>query len=380
MPAKAEEIIFSAEINEKEMRDEQLIEAIERYLNGEMDAEERNAFEQLRSENAELDTRVIEHQQFTGLLKQYSERVALEKRLNAIHEEIDVHAIAEEVTIHPSWIIQLWRNHHSKISVAASIAIFAVLATLFFTGYLNNNNSYTELSREVGRLNRSTTDLKKDINAIKKGTRVIAAPDKSRGTGFAITSNGLIATSFHVVNGADSIYIQDVAGRSFKAKAIYNDPQSDVSILKVIDTTFKGLGPIPYTFKHSESDLAENVFTFGFPQDSPVYGDGRLTSANGLNGDTLDYEISVPINPGNSGGPLLDSKGNVIGIVKAKETRLEGVHFALKSGYLLNAIKNIPEDSLIKVPVLNTENGLAKLTRQQQVKKIKPYVFMVKVY
>jgi len=35
---------------------------------------------------------------------------------------------------------------------------------------------------------------------------------------------------------------------------------------------------------------------------------------------------------------------------------------------------------LIKVPVLNTENGLAKLTRQQQVKKIKPYVFMVKVY
>lgn len=362
------------------MRDEQLIEAIERYLNGEMSADERNAFEQLRRENAELDTRVIEHQQFTGLLKQYGERVALEKRLNAIHEEIDVHAIAEEVTIHPSWIVQLWRDHHSKISVAASIAIFAVLATLFFTGYLNNNNSYTELSREVGRLNRSTTDMKKDINAIKKGNRVIAAPDKSRGTGFAITSNGLIATSFHVVNGADSIYVQDVAGRSFKVKVVYNDPQSDVSILKVIDTTFKNLGQIPYTFKRSESDLAENVFTFGYPQDSPVYGDGRLTSANGLNGDTLDYEISVPINPGNSGGPLLDSKGNVIGIVRAKETRLEGMHFALKSSYLLNAIKSIPEDSLTKVPVLNTENTLAKLTRQQQVKKIKPYVFMVKVY
>ncbi|HEY9000224.1 MAG TPA: serine protease [Mucilaginibacter sp.] len=379
MPAKAEKVILSAKVKEKEMRDEQLIEAIERYLNGEMSADERSAFDQLRRENAELDTRVVEHQQFTGLLKQYGERVALEKRLNAIHQEIDVHAIAEEVTVHPSWIVQLWRDHHSKISVAASIAIFAVLATLFLTGYLNNNNSYTELSREVGRLNRSTTDMKKDITAIKKG-RVIAAPDKSRGTGFAITSNGLIATSYHVISGADSIYIQDVAGRSFKVKAIYNDPQSDVSILKVIDTTFRGLGPIPYTFKHSESDLAENVFTFGFPQDSPVYGDGRLTSANGLNGDTLDYEISVPINPGNSGGPLLDSKGNVIGIVKAKETRLEGMHFALKSSYLLNAIKNIPEDSLTRVPVLNTENSLANLTRQQQVKKIKPYVFMVKVY
>ena len=362
------------------MRDEQLIEAIERYFGGVMSADERIAFEQFRKEHAEVDAKVTEHQQFVGLLKQYGERVALEKRLNAIHEEIDVHAIAEEVTVRPTWIIQLWRDHHSKISVAASIAIFAVLATLFFTGYLNNNHSYTELSREVGRLSRSTTDLKKDITDIKKGSRVIAAPDKFRGTGFAITSNGLIATSYHVISGADSIYVQDASGRSFKAKAIYSDPQSDVSILKVIDTSFKNLGQVPYTFKHAESDLAESVFTFGYPQDSGVFGEGRVTSSNGLGNDTIDYEISVPINPGNSGGPLLDGRGNIIGIVKAKETKLEGVHFALKSSYLLDAIKNIPTDSLTRTPVLNTQNELANLTRQQQVKKLKPYVFMVKVY
>ncbi|HEX3383761.1 MAG TPA: serine protease, partial [Mucilaginibacter sp.] len=113
------------------MRDEQLLEAIEHYLNGEMNADERRAFEQLRMENAEVDQRVNEHQQFVGILKQYGERVELEKRLNAIHQEIDVHAMEEEVAIRPSWIVQLWREHHSKISVAASIAIFAVLATLF---------------------------------------------------------------------------------------------------------------------------------------------------------------------------------------------------------------------------------------------------------
>jgi S1-C subfamily serine protease len=219
----------------------------------------------------------------------------------------------------------------------------------------------------------------KSLQTMKSAQKQLPV-DKYRGTGFAITSNGLIATAYHVISGADSIYVQDAAGRSFKVKAIYNDPQSDVSILKVIDTTFRSLGQIPYTFKRSESDLAENVFTYGYPQDSPVYNDGKLSSVNGLNGDTLDYEISVPVNPGSSGAPLMDSRGNVIGIVKAKETRLEGVHFALKSGFLLNAIKNIPEDSLTKVPVLNTENSLAKLTRQQQVKKIKPYVFMVKVY
>jgi serine protease Do len=379
MPAKAEEVIFSAKVKEREMRDEQLLETIERYLNGEMSGEERNVFEQLRRENAELDTRVIEHQQFTGLLKQYGERVELEKRLNAIHQEIDVHTVAEEVTVHPSWIVQLWRDHHSKISVAASIAIFAVLATLFFTGYLNNNNSYHELGLKVDQLNQSNKNIMKSLQTMKSAQKQLPV-DKYRGTGFAITSNGLIATAYHVISGADSIYVQDAAGRSFKVKAIYNDPQSDVSILKVIDTTFRSLGQIPYTFKRSESDLAENVFTYGYPQDSPVYNDGKLSSVNGLNGDTLDYEISVPVNPGSSGAPLMDSRGNVIGIVKAKETRLEGVHFALKSGFLLNAIKNIPEDSLTKVPVLNTENSLAKLTRQQQVKKIKPYVFMVKVY
>src|SRR5579863_1079506 len=127
MPAKAEEIVFSAEIGKK-MRDEQLLEVIERYLNGEMSADERKVFEQFRMENAEVDQRVVEHQQFTGMLKQYGERVELENRLNAIHQEIDVHALTEEVIIHPSWIVQLWRDHHSKISVAASIAIFAILA------------------------------------------------------------------------------------------------------------------------------------------------------------------------------------------------------------------------------------------------------------
>src|ERR1700748_1301671 len=148
------------------MRDEQLAEVIERYFNGEMNADERTAFERLRKENAEIDARVTEHQQFTGLLKQYGERVQLENRLNAIHHEIDVHAIAEEVTIHPSWIIQLWRDHHSKISVAASIAIFAVLGTLFFTGYLNNNNSYTEL----GRLGRKVDILSNSNSRIIKST------------------------------------------------------------------------------------------------------------------------------------------------------------------------------------------------------------------
>jgi serine protease Do len=358
------------------MNEYKLSEDIERYLNGEMTKEERAAFDILRKENAEVNNRVTEHKHFTGLIKQYGERLELESRLDAIHREIDVHTLKEELMVHPSWIVQLWRSHHSKISVAASIAIFAVLGTLFFTGYLSNRElNYVRLRGEVAKINRKADNLNDKLNRLNRSGRIVDNPGKYRGTGFAITSSGLIATNYHVIEGADSVYVQNNAGRSFKAKVLYSEPENDIAILKIVDTSFRNLKPIPYTFKKSESDLAESVYTFGYSQDAPVYDDGKLTSANGLNGDSLNYQISIPINPGNSGGPLLDNRGNIIGIVQAKQTQMEGVHFAVKSSYLLSAI-----DSLEKKVNLNTKNTLGNLTPVQQVKKLKNFVFMVKVY
>jgi len=358
------------------MSENTLMEEIERYLHGDMTKEELAAFDILRKENAEVNSRVTEHKHFTGLLKQYGERLELENRLDAIHREIDVHTLKEELMVHPSWIVQLWRSHHSKISVAASIAIFAVLGTLFFTGYLSNRElDYVRLRGVVDNINRKTDKLNNKLNSMNRSGRAISNPGKYRGTGFAITANGLIATNYHVIEDADSVYVQNNAGKSFKAKGLYTQPGNDIAILQIIDTSFRNLKPIPYTFKKSASDLAESVYTFGYSQDAPIYNDGKLTSANGLNGDSLNYQISVPINPGNSGGPLLDNRGNIIGIVQARQTQMEGVHFAVKSSYLLSAL-----DSLDKKVNLNTKNTLANLTPVQQVKKLKNYVFMVKVY
>ena len=123
------------------MNEVKLQEEIERYLNDDMSVAERKAFESLRKEDPSVNIKLAEHQEFTRLLKQYGDRMALETRLNAIHNEIDVHTLADELMIHPSLLVRLWRNHHSKISVAASIAIFAILSTLFVTGYFNNQDS-----------------------------------------------------------------------------------------------------------------------------------------------------------------------------------------------------------------------------------------------
>jgi len=362
------------------MNEYKLQEEIERYLNGEMSPEELIQFELLRKESTAIDTKVNEHQDFTKLLKQYSDRLALENRLNAIHDEIDVHTLADELMVHPSWIVQLWRNHHSKISVAASVAIFAFLSIMFLTGKMTNQDSqYIQLRREVGNLKNKTDKINQKLTQNGRAERSNNA-ERFSGTGFAITSSGLIATNYHVISGADSVYVQNATGKSFKAKVLYTEPQNDIAILKIVDTSFRNLGAIPYTFKKAESDLAESVYTYGYPQDAPHFDEGRVTSAVGLNGDSLDYQISIAINPGNSGSPLMDSRGNVVGIIQGKQTQLEGVHFAVKASYLLSAIHNIPADSLTKKINLNTKNTLAGLTRVQQVKKLNNYVFIVKVY
>lgn len=364
--------------------DHQLTELIERYLNGELSPEEQLRFEAMRRENAAVESRLVEHQQFTSLLKQYGERVELEKRLNAIHQEIDVHTLAEELTVHPSWVVRMWRNHHSKISVAASVAIFAMLATLYSTGYFNKGTSnYTELRREVEKVKQTTENVKRTTNVLMnhiESNGHSVAPSKFTGTGFALTSSGYLVTNYHVVKDADSLYVQNASGEAYHTKLIYTEPAHDIAILKIDDAAFTGLGTIPYTFKKSKSDVGEDVYTLGYPRDDFYYGKGYLSSSTGNNGDTTAYQVSLPVYPGNSGGPLLDSKGNVIGIISGKQTQTETAAFAVKSAYLFKAAQSVNADSTAHTISLKGKNALSNLSRQQQIKKLENYVFMVKVY
>jgi len=361
------------------MSDNQLLEVIEKYLNGEMTKDERARFEILRNENAEINGKVSEHKHFTGLIKQYGERLELERRLNAIHDEIDVQTLEDELMIHPSFVVRMWRNHHSKISVAASIAIFAVLCTLFFTGYLNTREiNYVKLSKEVHQIKNTTDQLNNKVNNLNPNGKGKNSSGKFRGTGFAISSNGFIVTNYHVIEGNDTVFVQNSSGESFKAKVVYSEPQTDIAILEIKDPSFKTFGTIPYAFKKVESDIGENVFTVGYPRDAMVLGPGFLTANTGFNGDTTQYQVSTPVDFGNSGGPLLDNRGNLIGIINAKESHVEGAAFAVKSGYLLKAIQDIP-DSLKNGLNTNSKNTLASLNRVQQIKKLQNYVFMIKV-
>lgn len=190
-----------------------------------------------------------------------------------------------------------------------------------------------------------------------------------------------MVTNNHIVQGADSVYVQSQQGVVYKARLVHSDPTHDLAILDIgQDTAFKALPPVPYIFDARQSDLGERVFTLGYPREEIVYGEGYLSSGTGFRGDSAAYQVAISVNPGNSGGPLLDEKGQIVGIITAKQLTSEGATFAVKTGILLNALNAIPTDSLKTELLLNRKNRMARLSRKEQIRQMQGYVYQVKVF
>lgn len=364
--------------------EQEFIRQADRCLNGEMAGAERIAFEQYCRDNAAAAEQLATHRLFLQQLKAHADRVAFKHTLTEAAARY--HANSHHTAERPApLVISLWNKFKVNSFVAASVAILAVFSTLWLSGYYKTIEKTTT---NYSALRRDMNNVKKDMNAQSAVIRNINN-EKQRGdqsasnfggTGFMISANGYVVTNYHVVRGADSVHLQSTRGESFKAKVIYIDPTHDLAMLCINDSTFTPLKSAPYTFKESPSELGEDVYTIGYPRDEVVYGQGYLSSRTGYAGDTTAYQISIPVNPGNSGGPVLDSRGNVIGIISGKQTGIDGASFAIKTEALLTSIAAVPADSLESELVINKKNTLAGLKRTEQVKKVQDYVYLVKVY
>lgn len=157
-------------------------------------------------------------------------------------------------------------------------------------------------------------------------------PEKSLGTGFIIRKDGLIITNSHVIDNADIINIQlsEKDEKTYRAKVIGKDPRTDVALIK-IDTGKK----LPFVKLGTSSSLevGEWVAAFGNP-----FGHGHsmskgIVSAIGRDLDEINLfpfiQTDASINPGNSGGPLVNIKGEVIGVNTAIDARAQGIGFAI---------------------------------------------------
>ncbi|WP_316783634.1 serine protease [Pedobacter frigiditerrae] len=360
------------------MRNEIELEAIiEDYLNGKLTADEHKAFEQLRNNDPIVDHKVVAHKVFLESMKQYADVLLLKQQLDAAHDKIDVAAISAKVAPHPSKIVRIFRNNKSAIAVAASFLILAMI--MLYSIQSQKDVGLQQVKRDVNDIKNAQDILIRNINKTKP-TTTNTQPAKFGGTGFAISSNGYILTSFHVINGKGSIYVQNNKGETFKVERVYTDMVNDIAILKIRDDAFKNLGAMPYSIKRGSAGIGDAVYTLGYPKDDVVLGDGYVSSRTGLNGDTVAYQVAIPVNPGNSGGPLLDNSGNVVGVINGKETKTDGAAFAVKSKYIMEALNAIPQDSLSRRVAYGKRSSLQGLKRNQQVQKIQDYVFMIKVY
>ncbi|MCY4471669.1 MAG: DegQ family serine endoprotease [Kistimonas sp.] len=169
---------------------------------------------------------------------------------------------------------------------------------------------------------------------------------RSLGSGFIISADGYVLTNNHVIEGADEIVVRMNDRSEYKAKLVGADSKSDLALLKV---DVKGAGLPAVTVGSSEVlKPGQWVFAIGSPFGFDYSVTKGIISALNRTLPTESYvpfiQTDVPINPGNSGGPLLNMKGQVIGINSQIYTRsggFMGLSFAIPIDDAMDVVRQL---------------------------------------
>jgi S1-C subfamily serine protease len=363
-----------------------LIETIEKFLKGELNETELNEFNSLRQSNAEIDQLFVENSYFLEQLEKYSDTKKLSITIQETVADLKSKGFIKDTPISTQGqIIYMWNRYKKTIAVAASIAIVVSLLSSSIISIFTNNKETNlkplvekliEQDVKYKKLERQITQIKnKDNRPVK--TRV---ESKFRATGFMIdVNNNLIVTNAHVLTEAThKLIIENNNGDQFAAIAVYHNAENDIAILKIIDSDFEKLSPVPYSVKKSTADLGDEIFTLGFPKQEIVYGQGYISAQNGYQMDSSFYQLNTQVNEGNSGSPVINKNGELVGVISSKEEKVEGVVFAIKSSEIIDAINELKSIDEFKNSKITTNPCLRKSDRVSQIKKIKEYIFMIK--
>jgi S1-C subfamily serine protease len=180
------------------------------------------------------------------------------------------------------------------------------------------------------------------------------------GSGFVIDKLGHVITNFHVVDGASAIFVNFSGNDRMKAELVGTDPSTDIAVLK-IDASQRALTPLPL----GDSDgvrVGDPVVAIGNP-----FGLDRTVTAGIVsalqreivapNGYPIDkvVQTDAAINKGNSGGPLLDARGEVIGVnsqIESESGGNVGIGFAVPINTVREVASSLIEDGTVEHPYL----------------------------
>ncbi len=181
------------------------------------------------------------------------------------------------------------------------------------------------------------------VRRTKPAVVCLRASDKS-GSGFFVTSTGVIATNAHVARGEESLLAILPGGQQLDAKVVYIDDDLDIALAKVNALGANAQFPHLTLADVSGVRQGESVIAIGNPGEGLLFSVTKgIVSAVGKserNGPGTWIQTDAIINPGNSGGPLINSRGEVIGInsLKVAKKGFSGIAFALSSSDLLQVL------------------------------------------
>lgn len=216
------------------------------------------------------------------------------------------------------------------------------------TIHLKDRNRLTRISTPPARWNVIGTIASGIRLGKKKSVSSGGKPPSSgrnelvgTGSGFFITKAGHILTNHHVINECSSIKIEK-RGVVFDAILVGSDPVNDLAILKVTER----ISDVASFRSGKGIRVGDDIIVIGYPLIWQLgtgikATKGNVSALTGMNNDVTIMQITAPIQAGNSGGPLLDSGGNVVGIVTSKLNEIamvqttgtlsQNVNFAIKS-------------------------------------------------
>lgn len=206
---------------------------------------------------------------------------------------------------------------------------------------LQNISIFEASNRAVVHIETQVTDDSSYFDAV---------PESDTGSGFFISADGLIVTNYHVIKDASIITVSLFDGSVYEAQLIGSDDENDIAVIKISPTSDAKISIL--SFGDSDSLLVgQKVIAIG----NPFGYDRTMVTGiiSGLSRPIRDeagrvmlgmVQTSAPINPGNSGGPLLNTKGQVIGIntsIYSTSGTSQGMNFAVASNTAAASVNDI---------------------------------------
>lgn len=258
-------------------------------------------------------------------------------------------------------------NSDKSITSVAGITSIADSKAGYITATSNKDLSIVEIAKKVSP---AVVGISGTISGSTDPFGFSTGSGESQGTGIIFSEDGYIVTNYHVIQGATNIVVTLNNGKEVKAKVVNYDATNDLAVIKITDKT-----DIPGVAEFGDSDklqVGELAVAIGDPTGKELQGSVTVGVVSALNrqisvdgSDKHTYiQTDAAINPGNSGGPLLNSKGQVIGINSAKEggNGLEGLGFAIPINLVKPKIDGLTKP-LLKIGISGIEVTSAMATQ-----------------